>query len=70
MPDNLLPEGFKDEVSNQAATEHKYKNKIIDLFQSYGYESYKEKILLALVFSEEIISVIFTAAKIPSPVCK
>ena len=26
MQDNLLPEGFKDEVSNQAAIEHKYKN--------------------------------------------
>jgi ATP phosphoribosyltransferase regulatory subunit len=41
MPDNLLPEGFKDEVSNQAAIEHKYKNKIINLFQSHGYELVK-----------------------------
>ena len=29
MPNNLLPEGFKDEVSNQASIEHKYKNIII-----------------------------------------
>ena len=26
--DNLLPEGFKDEVSNQAGVDHKYTNKI------------------------------------------
>jgi len=45
MPDNLLPEGFKDEVSKQAAIEHKYKNKIIDLFQSYGYELVKTPLL-------------------------
>jgi len=45
MPDNLLPEGFKDEVSNQAAIEHKYKNKIIDLFQSYGYELVKTPLI-------------------------
>ena len=45
MLDNLLPEGFKDEVSNQAATEHKYKNKIIDLFQSYGYELVKTPLI-------------------------
>ena len=45
MLDNLLPEGFKDEVSNQAAIEHKYKNKIIDLFQSYGYELVKTPLI-------------------------
>ena len=45
MPDNLLPEGFKDEVSNQAAIEHKYKNKIINLFQSYGYELVKTPLI-------------------------
>ena len=37
MIDNLLPEGFKDEVSNQAGVEHKYTNKIINLFQKNGY---------------------------------
>ena len=41
MLDNLLPEGFKDEVSGQAAIEHKYKNIIINLFQSNGYELVK-----------------------------
>ena len=45
MLDNLLPEGFKDEVSNLAAIEHKYKNKIIDLFQSYGYELVKTPLI-------------------------
>ena len=51
MADNLLPEGFKDEVSNQAAIEHKYKNKIIDLFQSYGYELVKTPLI---EFSDQI----------------
>ncbi len=51
MPNNLLPEGFKDEVSNQAAIEHKYKNKIIDLFQSYGYELVKTPLI---EFSDQI----------------
>ena len=41
MSDNLLPEGFKDEVSKQAAIEHKYKNIIINLFQSNGYDLVK-----------------------------
>ena len=41
----MLPQGFKDEVSNQAAIEHKYKNKIIDLFQSYGYELVKTPLI-------------------------
>ena len=45
MPNNLLPEGFKDDVSSQAAIEHKYKNKIIDLFQSYGYELVKTPLI-------------------------
>ena len=45
MQDNLLPEGFKDEVSHQAAIEHKYKNIIIDLFQSNGYELVKTPLI-------------------------
>ena len=45
MKDNLLPKGFKDEVSNQAAIEHKYKNIIIDLFQSNGYELVKTPLI-------------------------
>tara|TARA_Y100000741_G_scaffold309813_1_gene253367 strand:- start:1235 stop:2350 length:1116 start_codon:yes stop_codon:yes gene_type:complete len=41
MLDSLLPEGFRDEVSKQAAIEHKYLNLIIKLFTSYGYELVK-----------------------------
>ena len=53
MLNNLLPEGFKDEVSSQAATEHKYTNIIIDIFQSYGYELVKAPLI---EFSENINS--------------
>ena len=45
MQNNLLPEGFKDDVSNQVAIEHKYKNQIIDLFQSYGYDLVKTPLI-------------------------
>ena len=45
MSNNLLPEGFKDEVSNNAAIEHKYKNIIINLFQSNGYELVKTPLI-------------------------
>ena len=45
MSKNLLPEGFKDEVSNNAAIEHKYKNIIINLFQSNGYELVKTPLI-------------------------
>ena len=45
MSNNLLPDGFKDEVSNQAAIEHKYKNIIINLFQSYGFELVKTPLI-------------------------
>ena len=45
MSNNLLPEGFRDEVSNNAAIEHKYKNIIINLFQSHGYELVKTPLI-------------------------
>ena len=45
MSKHLLPEGFKDEVSNNAAIEHKYKNIIINLFQSNGYELVKTPLI-------------------------
>ena len=45
MSNNLLPEGFRDEVSNNAAIEHKYKNIIINLFQSNGYELVKTPLI-------------------------
>ena len=37
----LLPPGFKDEIFEQAILEHKYKNKIINLFVFNGYELVK-----------------------------
>ena len=37
----LLPPGFKDEIFEQAILEHKYKNKIINLFVLNGYELVK-----------------------------
>ena len=30
MQSNIIPEGFKDDVTYQVATEHKFKNIIID----------------------------------------
>ena len=37
MNKNLLPLGFKDEISEQATLEHKYINTIISLLQINGY---------------------------------
>lgn len=45
MLNNLLPEGFKDEVSDIASTEHKYKNKIIQIFLSNGYKLVKAPLI-------------------------
>tara|TARA_B110000438_G_scaffold299481_2_gene349735 strand:+ start:153 stop:1268 length:1116 start_codon:yes stop_codon:yes gene_type:complete len=45
MPNNLIPEGFKDDVSENVSTEHKYKNIIIDHFQSHGYELIKTPLI-------------------------
>ncbi len=41
----LLPEGFRDEVSDLARIEHKYKNKIINLFQSNAYKLVKSPLI-------------------------
>ena len=41
----LLPPGFKDEIFDKASLEHKYKNKIIDLFQLNGYELVKPPLI-------------------------
>ena len=38
---NLIPEGFKDDVTSQVATEHKFKNDIVNHFQSNGYDLVK-----------------------------
>ena len=45
MTKYLLPEGFKDEVSDKVFVEHQYKNTIINLFQSYGYELVKPPLI-------------------------
>ena len=45
MTKNLLPPGFKDDMSEQANLEHKLKNKIIDLFQLNGYELVKPPLI-------------------------
>ena len=41
MINNLIPEGFKDDVTSQVATEHKFKNIIVNYFQSNGYDLVK-----------------------------
>ena len=45
MIDNLLPPGFKDEIFDQSSIEHKYKNIIINIFQSNGYELVKTPLI-------------------------
>jgi len=45
MIDNLLPPGFKDEIFDQSCIEHKYKNIIINIFQSNGYELVKTPLI-------------------------
>ena len=45
MSNNLLPEGFRDEVSDIASVEHKYKNKIIQIFLSNGYKLVKAPLI-------------------------
>ena len=41
MKNNLIPQGFKDDVTSQVSTEHKFKNIIINHFQSNGYDLVK-----------------------------
>ena len=45
MSEYLLPPGFKDEIFDEASLEHKYKNLIINLFQSNGYELVKPPLI-------------------------
>ena len=45
MRNILLPPGFKDELFEQSSTEHKYKNKIIRIFQKNGYELIKTPLI-------------------------
>ena len=45
MQSNIIPEGFKDDVSFQVAAEHRYKNIIIDCFQANGFELVKTPLI-------------------------
>ena len=45
MPRNLIPEGFRDDVSEQALTEHKFINEFIHHFQCHGYELVKTPLI-------------------------
>ena len=45
MQSNLIPEGFKEDVSSQVAAEHRFKNIIIDCFQSNGFELVKTPLI-------------------------
>ena len=42
---NIIPEGFKDDVTSQVATEHKFKNDIVNHFQSNGYDLVKTPLI-------------------------
>ena len=41
MPINIIPEGFKDDVSSQVSTEHHFKNLMIENFQLNGFNLVK-----------------------------
>ena len=45
MKNNIIPEGFRDDVSSQVAAEHRFKNIIIDCFQSSGFELVKTPLI-------------------------
>ena len=42
---NLIPEGFRDDVSEQVLTEHKFTNEFIKHFQCHGYELVKTPLI-------------------------
>jgi len=45
MENSIIPEGFKDDVSSQVPTEHKFKNIIIEHFQSNGFKLVKTPLI-------------------------
>ena len=45
MSRNLIPEGFRDDISDQVLTEHKFINEFIDHFQFHGYELVKTPLI-------------------------
>ena len=42
---SLIPEGFKDHVDFNTNVEHEFKNKIIDLFISNGFDLVKTPLI-------------------------
>ena len=42
---SLIPEGFKDHVDFNTNVEHEYKNKIIDIFLTNGFDLVKAPLL-------------------------
>lgn len=45
MFSNIIPEGFKDDVTSQVSTEHKFKNLMIDYFQFFGFTLVKTPLI-------------------------
>ena len=45
MVSNIIPKGFKDDVTSQVASEHQYKNIIINHFQLNGYHLVKTPLI-------------------------
>lgn len=52
MDNSLIPEGFKDDVTSQVATEHKFKNIIVNYFQSNGYDLVKTPLVEYFNYTE------------------
>ena len=45
MFSNIIPEGFKDDVTSQVTSEHKFKNLMIDHFQLFGFDLVKTPLI-------------------------
>ena len=45
MSNNLIPEGFKDDVTSEVGTEHDFKNIIVNHFQLNGYDLVKTPLI-------------------------
>ena len=58
---SLIPQGFKDHVDFNTNVEHEYKNKIIDIFITNGFdlvkapllEFYKKIVITSLLLSQK-----------------
>ena len=45
MPYSIIPQGFKDDVTKHVATEHRFKNLIVELFQLSGFQLIKTPLI-------------------------